>query len=127
MRTVFRVYTAPDILTVELGRVLKKEAALAAGTVSGLDLETIHVQLCSPEESRRLPGLERRLGHRWKRFKDFPDLGIWTYPVVAFAAEIDKSAIWTVGADQWKKLWLRDKWLWKVFIPQELQVYMRRI
>ena len=41
MSPVFRVYTTPDILGVELGGALKNVIALAAGTADALDMEMI--------------------------------------------------------------------------------------
>ena len=63
MSPVFRVYTTPDMLGVELGAALKKVIALAAGTADGLGYgdntkaATIQKLPLSPGGSQRFPVL----------------------------------------------------------------------
>lgn len=53
MNNVFRVYTSPDVLGMELGGSLKNVIALAAGMADGLDMGITRKRHSSPEECLR--------------------------------------------------------------------------
>ena len=70
---VFRVYTTPDTLGVELGGSLKNVIALAAGTADGLGYgDNTKAALRSHEGLRRSHALERRWAPEWRLLEGFP-------------------------------------------------------
>ena len=58
MSPVFRVYTSPDMLGIELGGALKNVIALAAGTADGYSSATVR-----PAKAQALPALSDKNAH----------------------------------------------------------------
>lgn len=76
MSPVFRVYTTPDTLGVELGGSLKMSLLLLPVQQMDLAMVIIQKQLLLPEELRKLHVWEQKWAHIWRRSMDCPGWGI---------------------------------------------------
>ena len=72
MSPVFRVYTTPDILGVELGGALKNVIALAAGTADGLGYGDNTKAALITRGITEIGRLGKKWGRRWKPFTACP-------------------------------------------------------
>ena len=73
---VFRVYTTPDTLGVELGGSLKNVIALAAGTADGLGYGDNTKAALITRGIAELHVWEQKWAHIWRRSMDCPGWGI---------------------------------------------------
>ena len=74
MSPVFRVYTTPDMLGVELGGALKNVIALAAGTADGLGYGDNTKAALITRGIAEMTRLGRENGRKgWRLLQDFPE------------------------------------------------------
>lgn len=70
MNEVFRVYTSPDMLGMELGGSLKNVIALAAGMADGLGYGDNTKAALITRGIAEIAGLAVRWGQKWRRSAD---------------------------------------------------------
>ena len=118
MSEVFRVYTSPDVLGIELGGALKNVIALAAGMADGLGYGDNTKAALITRGIAEISRLGIDMGGRMETFAGLTGIRGFDCDLRQHAQPQPQGghSDWP-GAIPWRKPWQRLRWWWRVCIP----------